>query len=315
MSGVGIIPLPNRPCNAMNIVMVHGGVESNTASPYMKVLQEAALRGTEALQSSPLDAAEEAVKVLEDSPLFNAGYGSVLNLDGQAEMDASIVDGATSRFGAVAALRDIKNPVSVARRVLEETSHVLLAGEGAFKFAIAQGFQQYNCVTPDMEKAWQKAVHSRKSGDFDEASLFTGMPLPTKSCDTVGCVINHQGRTVAASSTGGSFLKLPGRVGDTPIIGGGIYASIRCAVVCTGLGEAFAETLTAKHVDTLLEQGLHPQEAASQAMVRLTQEKSAVGGLLVVDSLGRWGAAHNALSFPVVLMVDGKQKDYQPVKV
>ena len=299
----------------MDIIMVHGGVESSTAPPYMKVLQEAAHSGAKALQSSVLDAAEEAVKVLEKSPLFNAGYGSILNLDGQAEMDAAIIDGITGRFGAVAALRDITNPISVARKVLEVTSHVLLAGEGAFKFALSQGFQQENCITPEMLKAWQKAVNLTDPEDLSEASLFTGMPIPT-NCDTVGCVVSQQGKTAAASSTGGSFLKLPGRVGDTPIIGGGIYASPRCAVVCTGLGEAFTETLTAKYVDSLLELGLHPEAAAKKAMIRLIQKKGVVGGLLVVDNTGRWGAAHNAQSFPVILMVNEKMaEDFQPVKI
>lgn len=301
----------------MSVILVHGGVETSEAPPCINIVLEAALAGFAALGKGCLSAAEEAVKLLEDSPLFNAGYGSVLNLEGRVEMDAAIIDGYTGRFGAVAAIRDVANPVSVARRVLEETSHVILAGQGVTSFARSRGFPRADCVAPEMLKAWQRATRLRARGEAPGASLFTG--LPPEDCqprDTVGCVVCHQGRTAAASSTGGSFLKLPGRVGDTPVIGGGIYASGRCAVVCTGLGEAFIETLTAKYVDSLIAHGLHPREAAEKAIVRLWEKRGAPGGILVVDSLSRWGAAHNAHSFPVALLVDGKPvDDYKPGKI
>lgn len=287
--------------------MVHGGVETSSTAPYMKVLHEAALAGYKALGAGHLDAAEEAVKILEDNPLFNAGYGSVLNLNGEVEMDASIMDGSTGRFGAVAAISDVAHPVSVARQVMEQTSHVLLVGRGATQFARSRGFATVNCVAPEMLEAWQKAVESMKKGSTPEVSPFTGLPRETgKACDTVGCVVSHRGLIAAASSTGGSFLKLPGRVGDTPVIGGGIFASPGCAVVCTGLGEAFIETLTAKYVDSLIAQGLHPREAALKALKKLSGEKNgARGGILVVDSQNRYGAVHNTCSFPVALVING----------
>ncbi|MFZ5634943.1 MAG: isoaspartyl peptidase/L-asparaginase family protein [Bacillota bacterium] len=301
----------------MSVILVHGGVETSDAPSYIKVLQEAALAGFRALGTGHLDAAEEAVKVLEKSPLLNAGYGSVLNLDGEVEMDASVMDGATGRFGAVAAIREVAHPVSVARRVLEDTPHVFLVGQGATKFARSRGFPQADCVAPEMLQAWQKAIALKDQGSLPAVSLFTGLPAENRqACDTVGCAVSHQGRTAAASSTGGSFLKLPGRVGDTPVIGGGIYASQRCAVVCTGLGEAFIETLTAKYVDSLLAHGLHPQEAAEKAMARLVDKKGAAGGLLVVDSQNRYGAACNTRTFPVVLLIDGKiVDDFKPGKL
>lgn len=296
----------------MSVVMVHGGVEAGTAPPYIKVLQEAAQAGFGSLNAGHLDAAEEAVKILENSPLFNAGYGSVLNLEGYVEMDASIIDGDTGRFGAVAAVRDVANPVSLARRVLEDTPHVLLAGDGAIKFARSKGFPRVNMVTPEMLEAWQKATLLTSRENQAGISLFTGLPVEHgQPWDTVGCVVSHRGRLSAASSTGGSFMKLPGRVGDTPVIGGGIFASRRCAVVCTGLGEAFIETLTAKYVESLMAHGLHPQEAAEKAIIRLTESKGAPGGMLVADSQGRWGAACNTRTFPVALVVDGKLIDYR----
>lgn len=300
----------------MSVIMVHGGVDAGTSPPYLEVLRKSALAGLGALGSGNLDAAEEAVKILEDSPLFNAGYGSVLNRDGRVEMDASIIDGDTGRFGAVAAIRDVANPVSVARRVLEETPHAILAGEGAFEFALSRGFARANCVSPEMLEAWRRAA-GPVPPEIAGISLFTGLPLEGGlPGDTVGCVVFHQGRLAAASSTGGSFMKLPGRVGDTPVIGGGIFASRRCAVVCTGLGEAFIETLTARYVDSLVSGGLHPQEAVERALHRLRSKREATGGILVADSLGRWGAAHNARSFPVAVAAGGLPVDgFAPVRL
>lgn len=301
----------------MSVIMVHGGVETSIAPPYIKVLREAAVAGLKALAAGHLDAAEEAVKVLEDSPLFNAGYGSVLNRNGQVEMDASIIDGTTGRFGAVAAIQDVCHPVSVARRIMEATSHVILAGQGATEFALSQGFPRRSNVSPEMLASWQKATDMMARGTVPGVSLFTGLPEEmSQPCDTVGCVVFHSGQLAAASSTGGSFLKLPGRVGDTPVIGGGIFASERCAAVCTGLGEAFIETLTAAYVNSLLAHGLHPQETAEKAIARLYQKRGATGGILVVDNKNRWGAAHNALTFQAALVVDGKLvEDFTPWKL
>ncbi|MHB8157417.1 MAG: isoaspartyl peptidase/L-asparaginase family protein [Desulfocucumaceae bacterium] len=297
----------------MGVIIVHGGVETSSAPAYIKILRQAALAGHSALGYGLLEAVVEAVKVLEDSPLFNAGYGSVPNFDGEVEMDAAVMDGHTGKFGAVAAITSVAHPVSVAHLVLEETPHVLLAGAGATHFARSRGFPPFDSLIPQMLEAWRRA-----KGNTPEASLFTGLPTENKppACDTVGCVASLGGRMAAASSTGGSFLKLPGRVGDTPVPGGGIYASQRCSVVCTGLGEAFIETLTAKFIDSLLAHGMEPQEAAERAICRLAERGKSPGGVVVVDSLNRWGAAHNTGSFPVALVVEGKLiEDYIPKKI
>lgn len=291
----------------MGIIIVHGGVETGAEAPFLEVLREAALTGHSSLVRGHLDAAEESVKVLEKTPLFNAGYGSVLNMDGEVEMDASIMDGYSGRFGAVAAIDHVEHPVAVARLVMEETAHVLLAGRGAASFARAKGFPRVNCIAPAMLKAWQKARDNLATGAGTDASPFTGLPAQVKdACDTVGCVVSHGGKLAAASSTGGSFLKIPGRVGDTPLPGAGIFASRWCAVVCTGLGEAFTETLSAKYVDSLVAGGLHPQEAAAEAIHRLNRERGAAGGMVVLDHQNRYGAAHNCSSFPLALVIDGK---------
>lgn len=296
----------------MDVILVHGSVETSCEPPYLAALRRAALAGYQALSRGILDAVEEAVVVLEDDPLFNAGYGSVLNLDGEVEMDAAVMDGATGRCGAVAAIKEVRNPVRVARRVMEDTPHVLLAGEGALKFARSKGFPPFDPVLDVQRTSWEKAVAALARGEAPRFSAFTGLP---KACDTVGAVGVHDGRTAAASSTGGSFLKLPGRVGDTPVIGGGIYASPHGAAVCTGLGEAFIGCAGAAWTVNLLAQGAGVRQAAMAAIWRLAKTR-ATGGILVVDREGNAAAAHNADSFPVVLLVNGKVvEDFQPIRL
>lgn len=296
----------------MNVIVVHGSVETSSAPPYLAALRQAALAGYSAFNFGLVDAVERAIMGLEDDPLFNAGYGSVLNLDGEVEMDASIMDGASGRCGAVAAIQEIKNPVCVARKVMEETNHVLLAGKGATQFARGKGFLPFNPVTGQQRASWEKVMAARERGENIELSAFTGLP---KSCDTAGCIAVQNGCAAAASSTGGSFLKLPGRVGDTPVIGGGIYASPWGAAVCTGLGEAFIKLQAAAWVLNLLAQGVHVNLAAKAAIMRLKAE-GAVGGILAIDTKGNVAAVHNANSFPVALVRDGKViEDFTPVQI
>lgn len=296
----------------MGVVLVHGSVETSCESPYISALQEAALTGHRSLESGIVDAVEKAVMVLENNPLFNAGYGSVLNLDGEAEMDAAIMDGVHKTCGAVAAIKSVKNPVCVARGVMERTPHTILAGEGAQRLAREMGFGPFDPVTAVQRESWRKAMSLRSEKKDLPYSAFTGLPT---ACDTVGCVVMHQGRTAAASSTGGSFLKLPGRVGDTPIFGGGIYASSEGAVVCTGLGEAFIRLNLAGQTLSLIARGVSVLDAAVQAVGQVS-ELNATGGLLVVDKDGNAAAAHNADSFPVALVIDGEVvRDFQPVKI
>ncbi|MFZ5595461.1 MAG: isoaspartyl peptidase/L-asparaginase family protein [Bacillota bacterium] len=301
----------------MSIIIVHGGVEAGTTPGHIMELERAALTGAKLLSRGLLDAAEGAVRILEDSPLFNAGYGSVLNLDGEVEMDASVMDGATGKIGAVAAVKDVAHPVSAARMLLEDGRHAILAGDGAASFAFSRGIQRRNCISPEMLAAWQRAVGPEGQTTIQNTSLFTALPFEgAPFSETVGCVVSAKGFTAAASSTGGSFLKLPGRIGDTPIPGAGIFASQRCAVVCSGLGEAFIETLAAAFAGSMVAAGMHPREAAEKTIARLTSEKGAAGGIVVVDSLNRFGAAHNTRSFPVRVVLDGRiLQDFVPQKL
>lgn len=301
----------------MSIVLVHGSVETSTAPPYQTGLNEAAAAGYAVLRTGEyLGAIEAALCVLEENPLFNAGFGSCLTQDGQVELDASIMDGPTGRFGAVGAMGPVIPAISVARQVMERSRHVFLVGEGATRFALQLGFRLADLTSAEQRNSWEQARKLAASGVAPEAfSLYTG--LPHEPGDTTGCVVcTDQGIVAAGSSTGGAFYKHPGRVGDTPVCGGGIFASRHAAVVCTGLGEAFIRTVMAKRVEQMISRDrLSPQDAAEAAVAALHAETSATGGLLVVDSEGRFGAAHNCGTFPVGLMLDGRRVDLTPVQV
>src|SRR5918996_532813 len=212
------------------------------------ILKEAALVGWGILQrgGTALDAVEAAVVVLEDNPLFNAGTGSTLNSLGKSEMDAAIMEGASLRAGAVAAVRGIKNPVKLARRVMDDGRHVLLAGEGALLFARQIGVSEVSAETLIAEE--QRKRWDEKHG-------------------TVGAVaLAATGQTAVATSTGGILNKLPGRVGDSALLGSGTYADETGGVSCTGHGEAIIRIVMAKTALDFLRSGLDPTEAANRAV-------------------------------------------------
>jgi beta-aspartyl-peptidase (threonine type) len=297
----------------MNIIALHGGLDTSRERPFMEILERAALEGFMLLAEGRVPAVEAVLSVLEDSPNFNCGYGAVLNMDGEVELDASICDGKTSRFTAVAAIREVRHPISVARKLMEETSQVILAGNGALKFARKHGFPEENCISDQQHEAWRKAKESLSRGEKPAQNLYTGLVYHG---DTVGCVVWDGKGLTAASSTGGCSLKLPGRVGDTPSLGGGVYATKVSAVVCTGIGESFIETLTAKFVDEKITGGAHPQRAVELALKRLAEIKGAEGGILAIDADGNIGSAFNAGQFPVVVMEDGRiRQDFEPVNL
>lgn len=231
---------------------------------------------------SALDAVEAAVRVLEDDPAFNAGTGATLTAAGEAELDASIMDGASLRCGAVAAIRDVKNPISLARAVMERSEHVLLAGEGASAFARELGLPPYAnrlLVTPAQRARWEAARRGA-------AASKTG---------TVGAVARDAGgHLAAATSTGGMSMKRAGRVGDTPLIGCGTYADDALAAVsCTGHGERIIQLTLARHAADLVGRGASAMEAARRAAALLRERVQGDGGLIVVARAGEVGFAHN----------------------
>lgn len=278
---------------------IHGGAGTILRSQMTPELEreyrgglEAALKAGWAILESggtSLDAVEAAVVSLEDFPLFNAGRGSVFTHEGKQEMDASIMDGHKLKAGAVAFVRNIRNPISLARLIMERTEHVLLAGEGANQFADEIGIR----TEPDeyffTEHRWLQLQDALAAGrvQLDHAAA--------KPIGTVGAVAcDAPGNLAAATSTGGMTNKKYGRVGDTPLIGLGNYADDTCAVSCTGHGEYFMLGVTAYDVAARMKyKGLSLENAALETIDRLTSIKGE-GGLIAVDAHGNVALPFNS---------------------
>ena len=298
----------------MYAIIVHGGAGTWKAQHQRAALQgvrRAAQAGAKLLaQGQPaLEAVTASVVSLEDNPLFNAGTGSALNLDGEAEMDASVMVGEGLRAGGVACLTRVKNPVQIARKVMEETQHILLAGEGAFHFARAMGFADHNPVTREQRAHWQKKCRAQsevksKSRRMDKLRRHSG-----HVGGTVGAVaLDASGGFAAATSTGGLSLKLPGRIGDSSIPGAGTYAMPKGAASATGLGEVVMRYLVTKSVCDWLAQGSNAQQAVDVVLSLLKAEPHADTGIIALDSQGRIGVGHRSRSMPHAYFVSGKSK-------
>lgn len=289
-------------------IVVHGGAGRLRRTDPERVLEgvrKAMETGKSILARGghALDACEAAVQVLEDHPLFNAGTGSVLTLDGRCEMDASIMRGSTLDMGAVAAVRDLRHPISLARAVMEQSDHVLLSGEGAMQFARMLGFAPYDPVTEERRRQWETLREKLRQGEYprwakkmkqllkDHPELFHG---------TVGCVVlDRYGEIVAGTSTGGIFLKLFGRIGDTPIPGAGTYATPAGGASATGIGEGIMRVLLAYRVVEAMNRGATAKEATRQAVRTLRDLVGLEAGVIAVDREGRVGFEHFSESMPV----------------
>jgi L-asparaginase / beta-aspartyl-peptidase len=276
-------------------IIVHGGAGANPADAgeFRQGVRSAVLAGWRLLAAgaSALDAVEAAVRALEDDPRYNAGRGSVLNRDGAIEMDASIMEGDRLQCGAVAALAGVANPITVARRVLESRRHVLLVGDGALAFARAAGI-------PECDPASLVTDRQRKR----HADL--ARQPASRSGGTVGAVaLDRAGTIAAATSTGGTPGKLPGRVGDSALIGAGTYAdSSLGGVSCTGDGEAIVRVVLAHRALAYLKDADDPDYAAKVAVDLLTEEGGGQGGLILIDWRGRAGYATSTRLMPVAIM-------------
>ena len=270
----------------MAIVYVHGGV---SGLPKDELPSLDAFVAAGAASAGAIGAVERAVMALEDDPRFNAGFGAVLNIEGGLELDAGIADGAGGRAGAVANVQ-VRHPISLARRVMDDTPHVLITGSGAQ--ALGAGMEVLADTSPEERSRW---ADTKAAGELDTSKFGSA-----EYVDTVGAVaLGDAGALAAGSSTGGVFAKLPGRVGDAPIFGAGVYASAAAAVVGTGVGEIFLESLAALRAAQMIEDGVHPQEACER-VIRLVGERSgAAAGLLALDAAGRPGAAFRGGSWAV----------------
>ncbi len=243
-----------------------------------------------------LDAVEAAIVVLEDDPVFDAGIGAHLNLAGRVELDAIVMDGATLKAGSVAALQRIRNPIRLARRVLESCEHMMLVGEGAEQFAAQHGItlcDPADLVVPRERAAWGRC---RQEDHADAHHLHRDRTEPghVHQGGTVGAVaIDSKGRLIAATSTGGTCCKLPGRVGDSPLIGCGCYADAEAGgVSCTGWGEAIMKIVMAKTAVDLLRRE-SPQRTAQACVDLLASRTGGTGGLILLDRQGTPAAAFN----------------------
>jgi len=266
------------------LLLVHGGVGNNIrdSKGREKILGEALEAGFVVLKEGG-DAALAAVKavmIMEDSSFFNAGTGSVPNLLGEVEMDASVAT-SEGNFGAVASIKNVKNPVRVAYEVSDKTKHLILAGEGATHFARNVGFKNYNPLSEEM-----KALFNEKSNCSSEEIEELQRRY---SNETVGAIaVDGFGSIAAALSTGGIIFHLPGRVSDVPILGGGIYASIRGATTITGRGEVIVKEMLARKVDDYL-----CEHSAEEAAKDIIQEFELDFGMIVVDQDCKVGIAYN----------------------
>ena len=265
-------------------LVIHGGAGTITRenmstekeAEYISKLTAALKTGYAILENggSGLDAVEATIKVMEDSPLFNAGKGAVFTGAGTNELDASIMDGATLQGGAVAGVKTVKNPISAARKVMEKTWHVLLAGEGADAFAKEQGLDI-------VDNSYFHTEHRFKS-------LIKAKEKEMEKHGTVGCVaLDKKGSLAAGTSTGGLTNKRWGRVGDSPIIGAGTYASNEtCAVSATGQGEYFIRGSVAFDIAAQMDYEKKSVQTAAQAVIDKLTERGGTGGVIVMDSKG-----------------------------
>lgn len=265
-------------------IIVHGGAHTIPEDKF-EAHNAGCLRAVDAGAAllekggSALEAIEAAIRILEDDPTFNAGFGSMLNSLGEVEMDAAIMEGSGLRAGAVASIQGVRHPISVARQVME-TPHVLLSGEGALQFAKNRGAelcQPGELVHEEMKQEWERSKKTRGS-------------------DTVGCVVQDVNGTFAAgTSTGGLMHKMPGRIGDSPLIGLGLYADNAAGCVAlTGDGESIMRLALAHRITNAMCNGEDADRAAEEAIAAMTRRVGGEAGCIALDRQGRIGVAHNS---------------------
>jgi L-asparaginase / beta-aspartyl-peptidase len=285
------------------VLVIHGGawaMPDDMVDAHIRGVSNALAAGWRVLErgGSALDAVEEAVVVMEDDDTFDAGRGSFLNRDGRVQLDALIMDGATLRTGGVGCVEHLRNPVRAARKILSESPHVYFVGEGAEQFAAAHGIAL--CKNEDLVIAREverlreyQAAQTGSSPDGND--LFVPADDPTISHDTVGAIaLDRNGNIAAATSTGGTLNKAPGRLGDSSLIGCGCYADNESAAASTtGWGEPIMKLVLAKWTVDRIAAGNLPEWAAQEAMNYLKQRVNGHGGIIVLNQKGQFGIAHN----------------------
>lgn len=289
------------------VLVVHGGawaMPDDMVEAHLNGVRNALAAGWKVLDRGgrSLDAVEEAVVVMEDDETFDAGRGSFLNRDGKVQMDALIMEGATLRAGGVGCVERVRNPVRAARKILSESPHVYFVGEGAERFAAEHGVEL--CANEELVIAREvqrlrdyQARHQLGSAGTEPGTEKDGKDLfaPTISHDTVGAVaLDREGNIAAATSTGGTLNKAPGRLGDSSLIGCGCYAdNLSAAVSTTGWGEPIMKLVLAKWAADRVAAGNLPEWAALEAINNLKDRLNGRGGIIVLNRQGQFGIAHN----------------------
>lgn len=278
-------------------IVIHGGagvikkeyMTDSLQKAYEDKLKEAIEKGHFILSEggTALEAVQRTINIMEDSPLFNSGKGAVLNADGVAELDASIMDGKTRNAGAISGVQHIKNPINLAFEVMEESDHVMLSASGAEDFAKLNGleFVENSYFITDNRKRALKASKANEQGVSDEDKFF----LSNEKFGTVGCAaLDQDGNLAAGTSTGGMTNKKYGRIGDSPIIGAGTYANNKtCAISATGHGEYFIRGVVAYDISALMEyQGLNLEQAAKRVIQKKLTDMGGTGGIIGIDNKG-----------------------------
>lgn len=270
------------------IILIHGGawdIPDELVIPHETGVETAVRSAIPYLGISAVDAVVEAVSSMEDDPTFDAGTGSFLNKVGSVELDAVIIEGTSMNTGAIAAVKRIKNPIRAARVVMEYSDTLFLCGKGAEKFVSEHEIplcSNEELIIKREKNRWKKLS---KKGKATEDFFNHG---------TVGAVaLDSAGQIVAGTSTGGTPFKQPGRIGDSPLLGAGTYATQMCAVSCTGWGEAIMKAGTARTVADFIEKGECAQNAAEKAIQILKKRFSGYGGAIVVTTQGDYGIAYN----------------------
>ncbi|MBA7594521.1 isoaspartyl peptidase/L-asparaginase [candidate division WOR-3 bacterium] len=291
----------------MNVIIVHGGAGTKRDLLERK---EAVIKAVESgykileESGSAIDAAIKATVILEDSPYFNAGTGSGLNIEGEVEMDASIMTDSLE-CGAVACIKNVKNPILIAKFVMEKTDHIILSGEGAQKFAEIMGVRSYDPTTKKSKTLYNKLMRKIKAGQGTR--YFPRLPnfIEYYNTDTVGAIaVDEEGKFAVTNSTAGVILKLPGRLGDTPVFGAGLYANELGAVSATGHGEGIIRLCLSKEAVDLMKRN-SAQKSVSIA-IRKAKRYNCRCGLIAIDRKGRVGWGHTADAMPSAYIKNGK---------
>jgi len=278
------------------VLVVHGGawaIPDDMVEAHLNGVRNAAAAGWSVLErgGSALDAVEEAVVIMEDDETFDAGRGSFLNRDSRVQLDAFIMDGATLRGGGVGCVERLRNPVRAARKILSDSPHVYFVAEGAERFAAEHGIQL--CKNEDL--ILPREVTRLREYQSQAANHGNDLFAPAISHDTVGAVaLAPTGNIAAATSTGGTLNKAPGRLGDSSLIGCGCYAdNLSAAASTTGWGEPIMKLVLAKWAADRVEAGNNPEWVAKESMNYLKQRVNGHGGIILLDAQARFGIAHN----------------------